>query len=170
MADDGSYVLPPGQETGNDKPIHSEFLRDLAAASRGIQGVALAIWQRTLRAQPEEGTESKPSVQVQPDHADAPHCWVAPLHQLSFPVMPQASGRALGLVLHALLLHDGLDESLLAMISGLAGHELGNVLLRLAQADIIARHEPGRRWQVTALGYPVARRHLQSWGFPVDSF
>lgn len=170
MTNDGLHVLPLDEEINGKKLKHSAFLRDLAATSRGSQGVALAIWQRALRAQPEEGAESKEMADDSPDDVTQPHCWVAPLSQLSFPTMPQAGGRALGFVLHALLLHDGLNEKTLAQVSGLAGYELGDVLSRLARADIIVRTDEVEPWRVTALGYPTARRHLQSWGFPVDSF
>lgn len=170
MTNDGSYVLPLNDEPDGKKRKYSGFLRDLAAESRGIQGVALAIWQKALRARPEDGAESEKDAETPFDGPVQPKCWVVPLNQLSFPVVPQASGRALGFVLHALLLHNGLDQQALALVSGLSGHELGDVLARLARADIIIRNESDKSWQVTALGYPTARRHLQSWGFPVDSF
>jgi hypothetical protein len=170
MTNDGLYVLPMDEEKDGTKLRHSEFLRDLAAMSRGIQGVALAIWQRALRARPDKSAESGAERDNPTDDVARPHCWVVPLNQLSFPVMPQTGGRALGFVLHALLLHDGLDEQTLGTVTGLTEYELGNILSRLARADIIAGGKPKEPWRVTALGYPTARRHLQSWGFPVDSF
>ena len=63
-----------------------------------------------------------------------------------------------------------LDASHLQLVTGVAEHEAGFVLARLARADLIEQQSSGGRWQVTAQGYPSIRRHLQSWGFPVDTF
>eukprot|EP00163_Fabomonas_tropica_P034282 TRINITY_DN9412_c0_g1_i1.p1 TRINITY_DN9412_c0_g1~~TRINITY_DN9412_c0_g1_i1.p1 ORF type:complete len:297 (-),score=14.22 TRINITY_DN9412_c0_g1_i1:420-1310(-) len=169
MTNDGLYVLPLEDDRAGKKLKRSSFLRDLASTSRGIHGVALAIWQRALRARPEEEAEQEEDAVVD-GKGRFPQCWVAPLDQLSFPVMPQSNGRELGFVLHALLLHDGLDESSLSLVAGLSDHVVAHVLSRLARADIVSCSEPGGHWHVTALGYLTVRRHLQSWGFPVDGF
>ncbi|KEF31474.1 hypothetical protein D777_01823 [Marinobacter nitratireducens] len=167
MTHDGQYVLPLDDGKDGQKQKHSAFLRDLAATSRGIHGVALAIWQRSLRARPEDDADQKEEASRE---GNGPHCWVAPLEQLSFPIMPQSQGRSLGFVLHALLLHDGLDENSLTLVTGLWEHEVVHILARLSRADIVVRSESAPTWHVTALGYLTVRRHLQSWGFPVDGF
>lgn len=169
MTHNGLYVLPTGDQINGKKIKHSGFLRDLAATSRGVHGVALAIWRKALRAQPESETGDVDEDEAE-IHAQSPRCWVAPMDQLSLPAMPQGPGRTLGFVLHALLLHDGLDEQALSLVVGLSPHEVSHALARLARAEIVRRGESGNRWHVTDLGYPTTRRHMQSWGFPVDGF
>ncbi|KAA1176253.1 hypothetical protein FWJ25_03730 [Marinobacter salinexigens] len=169
MTNDGLYVLPLEDDRAGKKLKRSTFLRDLASTSRGIHGVALAIWQRALRARPEEEADQESDTVVE-GSSRLPQCWVAPLEQLSFPVMPQSNGRELGFVLHALLLHDGLNETSLELVTGLSNDGIAHVLSRLMRADIVSRADPAGHWHVTALGYLTVRRHLQSWGFPVDGF
>ena len=107
--------------------------------------------------------------------------------------MPVSSERNLGLVLHALLMHDGLTIADLALVTAVPEPDLSLVLARLARADIIGCDKPGQdaafdlrrpeqqslayqemapdaSWRVTPLGYPGVRRDLQNWGFPIDSF
>ncbi|GAA0842139.1 B3/4 domain-containing protein [Marinobacter szutsaonensis] len=168
MTDDGLYVLPVENPPDAEKRKHSGFLRDLATASRGIPGVALAIWQRSLRARPEDEMEEDPDSQIRGPGGRS--CWVVPLDQLSLPSMPQSSDRSIGFILHALLLHDGLDEERIALVTGVGEPELQLALSRLARADVVYEVEASGRWHVTPLGYPTVRRHLQSWGYPVDGF
>ncbi|MBW0146997.1 MarR family transcriptional regulator [Marinobacter arenosus] len=169
MTHDGLYVLPADGLPGSKKIKHSGFLGDLAATARGNPGVALAIWRKALRARPEDEADADADTEG-PAPARSQHCWVVPLDQLSLPTMPQGKGPVLGMVLHALLLHDGLDEASLGLVTGVSAHELSHTLARLARAEMVRRSESGGSWHVTDLGYPGTRRHLQSWGFPVDGF
>ncbi|WP_372996340.1 hypothetical protein [Marinobacter sp.] len=170
MADDGLYVLPMVDQLDGKKRKYSGFLRDLASVARGNPGVAFAIWQQSLRASPEEKPETVKFAEAPAEGRGSARCWVVPFDQLSLPVVPQIQGDSIGLVLHALLLHDGLDASLLALATGIPEPELGFVLARLARSDLIERADADNCWKVTAFGYPSIRRHLDGWGYPVDSF
>lgn len=170
MADDGLWVLPLADESDGKKRKHSGFLRDLASVARGNPGVALTIWRRALRARPEEETDTKEPGEVSGNSGRASKVWVVPLDQLGLPTVPQSEGDNIGLLLHALLLHDGLDSSDLQLVTGVAEHEMGFVLARLARLELIEYETADACWRVTAHGYPSIRRHLQSWGFPVDTF
>lgn len=163
MADTGLWVLPSDPELLQEGQKSSNLLRDLAALSRGIPGVALMIWQKALRSRPEE--QQDPA-----EHAPTSQCWVAPLDKLSLPVVPSSPDRKLGVVLHALLLHDGLGSDRLELVTGMPGHEVDPILSRLRRADLVEYHENDEVWRVTPLGYPAIRRQLQSDGFPVDTF
>lgn len=169
MTNDGLYVLPLDGEVEGKTIKHSGFLRDLAAISRGIPEVALAIWQRALRARPEDDAELAGARGDENTGASRSRCWLVPLSQLSLPAMPQSADRGHGLVLHALLLHDGLTVPDLSLVTGMSDHELAHALARLQRAQIVASGA-GECWYVTALGYPAVRRYLQSWGYPVDHF
>lgn len=192
---DGLHILPlesPDECKKNKKKRkRSNLLRNLAADSRGISGVALAIWRKALRNQP-EGDDSK---QQSKNNKESAQSWAVPLDKLKLPVMPVSPEYNLGIVLHALLLHDGLSKTDLALVTAVQEPELSLVLLRLKQAEIIAAALPvdkevrriaslntmdaaakkdtaedSKIWRVTPLGYSTTRRHLQSWGFPVDVF
>ena len=201
-ATDGLYILPleSTDDDASDKKTkkkrkHGSLLRNLAADSRGIPGVALAIWQRALRARPkidadDAADESKEQSDLSDNDANS---WVVPLSQLRLPVMPVSPERNFGLVLHALLMHDGLSTADLALVTAIQEPELSLALARLQRAEIISASAPvldktgpvpsvnleafagetdvnSKVWCVTPLGYPTTRRHLQSWGFPLDVF
>lgn len=176
MTDDGSYVLPLAEtseaekENSSKKRKYSTFLRDLAATSRGNPGVALAIWQRSLRARPDDDASVDDADEKTKRQHRTADCWVVPLAQLSLPTMPQSQESVTGFVLHALLLHNGLDEASLEAVSGVSGYQLSLVLSRLKRAELVIYDQSDEHWRVTAIGYPTVRRHLQSWGFPVDQF
>jgi hypothetical protein len=99
MATDGLYVLPLESEESDGKPAkkrkHSDFLRNLAADSRGIPGIALSIWRRALRERPEaesEGAADDSDEQFSArNRKERTYCWIVPLDQLSLPAMPVSS-------------------------------------------------------------------------------
>ena len=170
MADDGYYVLPTANPVQGKKHKHSGFLRDLASVARGSPGVALAIWRWSLRARPEDNPAMENLAEEPVKDASCARCWVVPFDQLSLPAVPQIQGDSIGLVLHALLLHEGLNTSFIELVTGVQEPQLGFVLSRLARSELIEQVESSDCWKVTAPGYPSIRRHLQSWGFPVDMF
>lgn len=176
MTDDGSYVLPLAEiseaekDQSSKKRKYSTFLRDLAASSRGNPGVALAIWQRSLRARPDDDANLDEADEKAERQSRIADCWVVPLAQLSLPTMPQSQESVTGFALHGLLLHNGLDAASLEAVTGVSSHELSLVLSRLKRAELVIYNQSNECWQVTAIGYPTVRRHLQSWGFPVDQF
>jgi hypothetical protein len=195
---DGLYVLPlesADDKEQNKKRKHANLLRNLAADSRGIPGVALAIWQRALRARPEVDADDTADESTEQGNlrGNTAHSWVVPLSQLRLPVMPVSQERNFGLVLHALLLHEGLTIADLGLVTAIHEPDLSLALSRLLRADIISAIAPtaeqaehiaknhldatvdkndaeSKIWRVTPLGYPTTRRHLQSWGFPLDVF
>lgn len=176
MTGNGLYVLPLAETAEaeknkrNKKRKYSTFLRDLAATSRGNPGVALAIWQRSLRARPDNDANLDETDEKAEKQSRTADCWVVPLGQLSLPAMPLSKESVTGFVLHGLLLHNGLGTADLEAVTGVSAHELSFVLSRLKLAELVVYDQPGEYWQVTAIGYPTVRRHLQSWGFTVDQF
>ncbi|PCM45103.1 hypothetical protein [Marinobacter sp. ANT_B65] len=170
MTSDGQYVLPLAKPDDTEKRKYSTFLRDLAALSRGNPGVALAIWQRSLRARPDDDAKLEEADEKPKTQSCAADCWVVPLARLSLPAMPQSKESVTGFVLHGLLLHNGLDMGSLETVTGVSVYELSLVLSRLGRAELVVCDQTSKRWSVTPIGYPTVRRHLQSWGFPLDQF
>ncbi|WP_203141599.1 hypothetical protein [Marinobacter mangrovi] len=163
LTTNGSWVVPPKDEPARNGARTSAFLRDLAAWSRGIPEVAWAIWRDSLRARPEAEVEEPPD--AEPTQST---CWVIPWSQVSVPTMPPGESRPLAFVLHALLLHQGLDETYLQQTTGLAPDDVHIALHSLHRAELIGPHPRG--WFVTPRGYPAVRRYLHAEGFAVDGF
>ncbi|MBJ6137164.1 hypothetical protein [Marinobacter litoralis] len=163
MTNDGYYVLPP--KTDESKEKYSCFAQDLANAARGNRGVAHAIWQRALRAKPEEDAE-----QDDDGTSKTAECWVVPFDQLSLPGVPQGSGQQAGIVLHAIMLHSSLTLDSLERVTGIAPVELKLLLSRFLRAELVVQDENTRAYRPTPLGYPAVRKYLQARGFSVDGF
>jgi len=175
QADTGHWVLAERAE--NPLPPrghkHSGFLKDLAAYSRGLPGVAWALWRLALRAEPETevaaSEESETAETAESGHqAAARSIWVTGWDMIKPPSVPQVMPPAAGLVLHALLLHGGLDAENLVRVTSLDADSVCQILHLLARAELI--EDVPRGWSVTALGYPNVRRHLSGQGLPVDTF
>ena len=165
MTNDGLYVLPP--KTDDTKEKYSCFTQDLANAARGNRGVAHAIWQRALRAKPEEDAEQD---EGEASAGNAAECWVVPFDQLSLPGVPQGSGQQAGIVLHAIMLHSHLTIDSLERVTGIANRELQLLLSRFLRADLIVQDDTTQAYRPTPLGYPSVRKYLQARGFSVDGF
>jgi DNA-binding transcriptional ArsR family regulator len=81
--------------------------------------------------------------------------------------VPAHSARETGLVLHALLLHNGLPLEMLPRVLPLSLDEIVQVLSRFEAAELVTRDEDGR-YRVSALGYPAARLVVSGLGYMKD--
>jgi hypothetical protein len=181
QSDSGKYILPPalGRETElpdqdqpepTASPSFSNFLKYLAAYSRGIPGIAWAIWRYGLyvamvREENQNGAEEggEPSAALQAGK----NIWVKPWPQITRPTVPNLPERSQFLmVLHALMLHGGLKECLLPQVLPMAPTEITEYLYLLQNAELVAADQGF--WRVTPQGYPAVRQALQSEGYLVD--
>ncbi len=183
QSDNGKWVLPPpapaegagggggGDEDSEAKPEISGFMGYLAAHSRGIPGVAWAIWRHGLRLVPDqkedEGEEDREArEEAQARDAHTPTYWVRPWLQIRLPTVPEPPGRDVLFVLHALLLHGRLSARDLSRILPLSDFRILQLLDTLQVRSVL---EPvGEEWQVAALGYPAVRQALVQEGYLVD--
>ena len=143
-------------------PVRSEIAQ-LAAHCRGNAGLAASLWRRRLCAAPEGGeaadaatagdnpTEVVYVAENIPEVRPAAHC-----------------GEEDVLLLHALLLHNGLAEALLADLLPLPASRTAAGLRRLQQAGLAERHDG--RWQVAAPAYVPVRDLLASRDYLCDAF
>jgi len=158
-------------EAGSDQPIldqsdaeeaseadveGSGFLKHLAAYSLGIPEVAQTIWMSVLRR---VGATRPEDTQLR--HEFRLPAW----RQLELPVPPK-DARDHAIVLHALLLHNGLAEDLLPRLLPLSDSEINLSLHRLGDARLVERVE--QSWRISATGYPAVRKLLDDEGYLTD--
>ncbi len=162
----GSYVLPPPEEADESNGI-SDFVQLLAAHSRGIAGVAWALWRSSLHTEPDEALKIATDQEAQ-EGSGHDTVWVTPWEQVQHPSLPDGAGRDEAFVLHALLLHNGLEPQLLQQILSMSANQVMETLFRLEAANLVVRNDA--IWQVTPLGYPAVRTFLQKNGYLIDQF
>ncbi|PRY66570.1 hypothetical protein B0H98_101564 [Vreelandella songnenensis] len=140
-------------ERARKAPVNKELQR-LAAHCRGHLGVAWHYWREQLR-EPASRHGSE----------DGSHeLWL--LDALADAELPAATGDVAMLVLHALLLHGGLDDQALGDVLPFSHHEALNARLALTRQGIVARQD--NRWQVAPLSYASVRQLLESRNYLVD--
>ena len=163
-AHSGISLLPEPEDGEEDAqtPVSPE-LRQLAARCRGNLGVAWHFWRERLR------TAIEPQATQTGDDAPPPPdaIWVAPELEPRAPASD--AGDETALVLHALLLHNGLEAPLLASLLPIAAAHLNLQLLQLHALGLVERQDADR-WQVTPLAYPGVRAFLRARGYLTDSF
>ena len=80
--------------------------------------------------------------------------------------MDANTGDIATLVLHALLIHGGLDDHSLGEVLPFSHHEALNARLALQRKGIVSSYEG--RWQVAPLSYANVRQLLDSRNYLVD--
>ena len=171
QTDSGKFILPPTTEDAESKsPDLSNFLKYLAAHSRGIPGIAWAIWRQSLylamEPEPEGSGVGEEDGQPAIERAGKT-IWVKPWSQISRPSIPNLPERSqLLLVLHALMLHGGLWDRVLPELLPISPIEIMEYLYLLEAAGLVQSGQGF--WRLTPHGYPAVRQSLQSEGYLVD--
>ena len=165
-SDSGREILPT---RGAEKTASSEtspFLKQLAAYSRGILGVAWMYWRTSLCAIPDETPESGSQANNTEYSLPQNTIWLrSGLKELEIPDGPH---HEIAVVLHCLLLHNGLPVDLLVKLLPLSQGVVTATLHLLTSANLVEARN--NAWRVSALGYPVVRQFLKSNGYMVDLF
>ncbi|WP_263788364.1 hypothetical protein [Salinibacter grassmerensis] len=157
--DGGGRVLPrPEWNSGRatspeDETTVSTFLQSLAAHSDGNPGVAWALWRRSLQA-------------PGPEASAATMATVPPWPALDRPGRPDAPEGSDLLLLHALVLHGGLPDAVLAHVTPVERYERRERLRTLHREGLLTKADGA--WQVTAAGYPVACALLRDEAYLSD--
>ena len=169
QSNNGSYVINPsvsGKSNADDKDkdvAATDFLKHLAAYSRGNPGTARAIWEHNLQALPDEDADDS---MVEEARSQAGRViWVKPWSQDNCPYLANREKINL-LVLHALLLHGGLTVDVLNYLLPSPVHQIQKALHQLAIAGLV-RDEEGT-YSVAPDGYPSVRQTLYGEGYMVD--
>ena len=170
QSNSGDYVLSPLQtdpdNTGDDV-VSSPFLKHLAAYSRGIAGLAWELWRKRLRSAPEN--ELAEAAENGLDSEGDATIWVLPWDEDEDPSPPDDEAHPEHiLVLHGLLLHNGLTSEMLSHVLTLAPNSTTQALLELQDAGLIECWDT--LWRISAVGYPSVRRWLSNAGYLCDDF
>ncbi|WP_246294053.1 hypothetical protein [Desulfobacter latus] len=129
QADNGETVLPP--EAGTKA---SAFVNQLAARSFGIPGIALEIWRRALKREPDQPAGEQVS---ETGPTDGITIWVEPWEKIPSLVVPSDLGPASPILMHSLLLHNGLPRNLAVNLLPFSATETGRTLLALSDVGIV---------------------------------
>ena len=169
QSDDGTYVLPPPPDLlnpSNPAKEMSRFLQHLAAHSLGISGVAWSLWRTALQTLPEETAIREAGKEKAVDLQTT--VWVLPWDQLKQPTLPVPMKPNDPLVLHNLLLHNGLSSDTLSKIVPISFRTMVQTLFELKAMGFIEQR--AGLWRVSACGYPAVRRALYGEGYLIDDF
>jgi hypothetical protein len=176
QADTGKAVLPSidrgaqaytSEQRPRPRGRHSpdqvaDFLKYVAGHSRGIPGIAWAIWRRSLQLAAHDAEESMDKSQ------SGAVFWVKPWSQLQLPRFHSPYDHSALLVGHALLLHGGLHNETLPVVLPLNPKEIMHCLHGLRIQGLV--DDVQGQWHVTPTGYPAVRRVLESEGYLTDEF
>ncbi len=164
-ARNGRAVLSVPAEANDEV---SAQINDLAAHCRGNVGMARWYWRERLRSEPEKDEEGSERIDAQEGDAvpQAEIIWVSTAAE--DPTIPDGEDDETVLVLHALLLHDGLPATLLPDLLPLPHYRIVATLLLLKDLGVV--QSQGDRWSVSALGYAAVRQTLLSHGYLTDGF
>ena len=165
QSDNGAYVLPAPEQVAEAGTTakQSDYLQRLALYSRGNPGVAWAIWRQSLLADADDLPQADTD-----ENGDSNHTviWVSPWERVKHPTPLPNDRSEQALLLHALLLHDGLNGALLQKVLPLAPDMVAQTLVALQMAGLIEQHDA--TWRVSTVGYPVTRQLLKNAGYVTD--
>lgn len=151
-----------------DDPDHqngSEIFERIAAISRGIPDIALALWREMLC---ESDPDSDVAEEKSTGPAESPDIRVRPPQDLSLPSLPPGSATRESVILHTLLIHAGLPAAVLFHLVPFPTSIVIARLMALRDGGLVS--EIAGRWRVTLLGYPAVRNAIESEGLLVDAF
>lgn len=160
QADNGETVLP-----ADDGAKANAFINQLAARSFGIPGIALEIWRRALKREPDQTAGDQAS---ETGPADGITIWVEPWEKIPSCVVPSDLGPASPVLMHSLLLHNGLPRDLAADLLPFSATETGRTLIALTDAGIVQTHQ--EELKISARWYPSVKAYLNGEGYLTDRF
>ena len=161
---EGSEVqTTEGEQATKDVP---DFLKKVAALSRGIPLIAWAIWRNSLQIAGETVVYEDAKEAAAKDQGLT--IWVRPLEKIDLPVIPSDITRCELFILHVLLLHAGLARDVLCLLLPFHPDEVSRGLTHLESHGVI-KHEKNT-WRVSLTGYSAVRQYLYNEGYMMDDF
>lgn len=160
-----------GQTISEDASEGAQTLKEfveLAAHSRGNVAIATRYWRARLRhpSEKDEGDDNEDTQKDIEESESVEQVWVAEMP--SDPDLPLGNDEEFFLLLHAMLLHGGLPESLLGDLLPFSSAHCMGLLVQLQQSGIAFC--ANGRWQVCETAYAMVRRLLSTRNYLTDSF
>ena len=165
QSDNGKYVISPDYPE-NSSHESSDFLQSLAAYSRGNLGVASTFWKSSAGFEA-DGISSEDKQEDQ-ENKRKKTIWITPWNQLTKPEIPDKVGEDGALVLHSILIHNGLAVDLIKELLPLSSNQIMEIIQILEEAEILDVIDG--IWTVTSSGYVAARDFVKSKGYLTDAF
>lgn len=165
QSDNGKYIIPenyPDQDSGEK----SDYLQSLAAYCRGNLGVAYDFWYSSPRLEPDEILSEEDA-----NSSESPSkltVWITPWNQINKPIMPSDSKNEKAIILHSLLIHNGLPYEILKELLTLSPNQIKESLTILEEAEILDLRDG--KWTIKPAGYPAVREFIQSNNYLIDQF
>lgn len=156
-ASTGRSVLPDEEALAADDFEASSELRQLAAHCRGNLGTAWKYWRTRLRAEGEAQADDEAA-------SSGNVLWLA--NELTEPILPAETGEETLLILHVLLLHNGLPAERLSDLLPMLRSQIGSNLLPLEARGLVESN--AGCWRVAALGYAAVRDLLRERQYLTD--
>ncbi len=146
-------------KSGNGR---SDFLKRLAAISRGNPFLAWHLFRSSMRVIPAQTGADLAAESARADSREI--VWIDAVSEVSLPDLPKAVRASALMVFHALLLHGELDQEELRDV--LPPINVTHVLHRLTAEHLLLIRDG--RWRVSPVAYPAVRDALAHAGFPID--
>lgn len=158
----GEPVFPADREGGQA----GAFMNQLAAHTFGIPGIAISLWRKALRQEPDRAAGDEAPVNTCQGLETT--LWVLPWDKLTHPSLTAPVSSETSIILHTLLLHNGLSQEALAEILPFSTHGVTRAVWALKDAGLIEKADG--LWIVSPGGYPMVRKYLHGEGYLTDSF
>ncbi|MDD2556700.1 MAG: hypothetical protein PHH87_00260 [Desulfuromonas sp.] len=140
-------------------------VHQIAARCCGNVGLALSYWRAALRSEPEVPDEEE-SKKGADSSGDEHIVWLGRLP--TSPVLPDECNEEIALLLHTLLLHNGLEEELLHKVLPMPHLHIMALLLRLLELRIV--EQVAGRWHIAPLAYSGVCTYLRARNYLLDHF
>jgi hypothetical protein len=137
----------------------SDEMQKLAAHYRGNVALAWQAWERRLRSAPEKE-------EISAADNEQSSIWIS--GDFQEPKLPESDAEVTALLLHALLMHNGLPQDLLPLLLPFAWHRLASRLYELAKQGVL--YDDGHRWQVAGAALIPVRNFLSERDYQLDDF
>ncbi|MDT8407561.1 MAG: hypothetical protein RQ715_09965 [Methylococcales bacterium] len=142
-----------------DEAQISAELKQLAVYCRGNLGLARTYWRARLKAEPE------PEQDTDSEHYQA-SVWLGDMPE---PVMlPSTLAHDTALILHVLLLHNGLPDGVLPELLPMPAYGIDARLAELAALGVVELCDT--RWRIAEQAYIAVREYLRGRDFVTDDF
>ena len=153
-------------KSSEEKQLQKEF-EELAAYCRGNVAVAITYWRNRLRYGPDEDEPDEKKMEIKTrEIKSGEHLWITAMPPE--PELPGGNNDEFCILLHTILLHDGLTDSLVGELLPFSAIRCRGILGQMEQAGIV--YFDNSCWQVSEIAYIAIRRLLNAHGYLTDSF